>query len=298
MLKPTDDLPVADELEGINKSFKANLIKLGEEYLKKNRNGTTDQMSLFGTYKKRNFYYKNKEDFFKKNNFDIKKPLVVIMAPCFVDFPNYYGPNWYSDYYDLINITLNTISKIDSCNWCIKSHPAEKGLGKTRLKDIFSKNLIPQNVNYWPENASSTEVFEFADLLITARGSSSLLYGAEEKKVLAAVSSAYTDFKVCEVANSEEEFKKKLNNINDLINKDFDFSDQEIVKMFFAISLLEDKTKLSFPYDFYGQELYKTINKFLKINNKKIIDEISKIKLWERSGSDRYNTYIKLQKLI
>ena len=68
--------------------------------------------------------------------------------------------------------------------------------------------------------------------------------------------------------------------------------------MFFAISLLEDKTKLSFPYDFYGQELYKTINKFLKINNKKIIDEISKIKLWERSGSDRYNTYIKLQKLI
>ena len=130
------------------------------------------------------------------------------MAPCFVDFPNYYGPNWYSDYYDLINITLNTISKIDSCNWCIKSHPAEKGLGKTRLKDIFSKNLIPQNVNYWPENASSTEVFEFADLLITARGSSSLLYGAEEKKVLAAVSSAYTDFKVCEVANSEEEFKK------------------------------------------------------------------------------------------
>ena len=157
--------------------------------------------------------------------------------------------------------------------------------------------MIPQNVNYWPENASSTEVFEFADLLITARGSSSLLYGAEEKKVLAAVSSAYTDFKVCEVANSEEEFKK-LNNINDLINKDFDFSDQEIVKMFFAISLLEDKTKLSFPYDFYGQELYKTINKFLKINNKKIIDEISKIKLWERSGSDRYNTYIKLQKLI
>ena len=66
MLKPTDDLPVADELRGINKSFKANLIKLGEEYLKKNRNGTTDQMSLFGTYKKRNFYYKNKEDFFKK----------------------------------------------------------------------------------------------------------------------------------------------------------------------------------------------------------------------------------------
>ena len=43
------------------------------------------------------------------------------------------------DYYDLINITLNTISKIDSCNWCIKSHPAEKGLGKTRLKDIFQK---------------------------------------------------------------------------------------------------------------------------------------------------------------
>ena len=121
--------------------------------------------------------------------------------------------------------------------------------------------------------------FEFADLLITARELSSL-FMVRKKKLLAAVSSAYTDFKVCEVANSEEEFKKKLNNINDLINKDFDFSDQEIVKMFFAISLLEDKTKLSFPYDFYGQELYKTINKFLKINNKKIIDEISKIKLW------------------
>ena len=298
MLNPKDDAPNISELRKVDENKKINLIKIGEEYIKNNRNGTTDQMSIFKTYKKKNPYYVDKIDFLKKNKFHIEKPLVVIMAPCFVDFPNYYGPNWYSDYFELMEFTLKTISKIDSCNWSLKPHPAENRLGKNTLKELFPEDKISNNIRYWPTDATSTEVFEFADLLITARGSSGLLYGVEKKKVLAAVSSAYTDFKVCEAVNNKEDYRESLNNINELINKEFDFSDTNIAKMFLAISLAEDKTKLSFPYGFFSQELYKTINKFIKNNNKKIENEIKKIKLWERSGSDRYNTYIKLQTLI
>ena len=98
-------------------------------------------MSIFNTYKQKNSDYINKEKFFEKNDLDLNKPLVVIMAHCFSDFPNYYGPAWYTDYVEWISFTLKIISNINSCNWTLKPHPAEIGLGNARLKKYFMKVL-------------------------------------------------------------------------------------------------------------------------------------------------------------
>ena len=43
---------------------------------------------------------------------------------------------------------------------------------------------------------------------------------------------------------------KNLKEIDQLINSEFDFSDQDLAKMFFGISHSENKLKLSFPYGF------------------------------------------------
>ena len=61
--------------------------------------------------------------------------------------------------------------------------------------------------------------------------------------------------------------------------------------MFFAISHFENKNELSFPYGFLSQKLYKNINKFINNNLTKIKHETKQIKLWERTGHDRFNTY-------
>ena len=42
---------------------------------------------------------------------------------------------------------------------------------------------------------------------------------------------------------------------------------------------------------FLGQKLYKNINKFINNNLTKIKHETKQIKLWERTGHDRFNTY-------
>ena len=290
MLDPTDDLPTRNELLNLNKDKKNEFIKKGNIYLENNKKGIGNQMSIFNTYKQKNSDYINKEKFFEKNDLDLNKPLVVIMAHCFSDFPNYYGPAWYTDYVEWISFTLKIISNINSCNWTLKPHPAEIGLGNARLKKIFHEGVIPPNVKYWPDNASSTETFEFADIIITARGSSTLLYGAE-KKVLAAEKSIYTQFKVCNYVSSREDYENKLKNIKLIIKNDFDFSDSDLVKMFFAISHFENKNELSFPYGFLSQKLYKNINKFINNNLTKIKHETKQIKLWERTGHDRFNTY-------
>ena len=64
------------------------------------------------------------------------------MAYCFSDFPNYYGRCWYSDYFEWIDFTLKIASKVNKCNWVLKPHPAEKGLGKAKLKNLFPKEKI------------------------------------------------------------------------------------------------------------------------------------------------------------
>ena len=141
MLDQTDDLPTRNELINLNKDKKNEFIKKGNIYLENNKKGIGNQMSIFNTYKQKNSDYINKEKFFEKNDLDLNKPLVVIMAHCFSDFPNYYGPAWYTDYVEWISFTLKTISNINSCNWTLKPHPAEIGLGNARLKKYFMKVL-------------------------------------------------------------------------------------------------------------------------------------------------------------
>ncbi len=297
MLNPKDDLPTINELKKLNEKNKKILIQRGEKYLEDNRKGINNQMSLFKTYQIKNQKYSNKKEFFIKNNYDLKKPLVVIMAHCFSDFPNYYGRCWYADYFEWIDFTLKTVAKVNKCNWVLKPHPAEKGLGKAKLKNLFPREKIPSNVKFWPEDASSTETFDYADLIITARGSSSLIYGSEKKKVLTAEKCHYTEFNVCKSVDNKEDYEKNLKEIDQLINSEFDFSDQDFAKMFFGISHSEDRSKLSFPYGFYGQNLYKTLSKFINLNFDKIMNEINEIKLWEKSGHDRYNTFKNFKEL-
>ena len=70
-----------------------------------------------------------------------------------------------------------------------------------------------------------------ADLIITARGSSSLIYGSK-RKVLAAEKCHYTEFNVCKSVDNKVDYEN-LKEIDQLINSEFDFSDQDLAKMFF-----------------------------------------------------------------
>lgn len=294
MLKPTFDFPTRQELLNLDEEKKTHFLKKGENYLKeKRKNG---EITIFNAYKEMNSKYKNKKDFLKLNNFEIDKPLVVILGPCFPDFPNFYGTNWFIDYVEWIRCTLDTVKNVKNINWALKPHPAEIGLGMARLKNIFKEKDLPTNVKYWPEDASSTEAFEFSDLVITARGSSSIIYGVEGKKVISATNSIYSQFKMGININSEEEYKNKLLDMTNLLKEKFEFKDIELSKIFVGIYLAEETNDLNFPYGFYSQKLYRDINHFIKKNSNKISEEINLIRLWENTDHDRYNTYKRIIK--
>ena len=274
------------------KKKKIHFLKKGENYLRdKKKSG---EISIFNAYKNMNSKYKNKQDFLKLNNFEVDKPLVVILGPCLPDFPNFYGTNWFIDYVEWIKFTLDIVKNVKNINWTLKPHPAEIGLGMARLKNIFKEKNLPQNVKYWPEDASSTEAFEFSDLVITARGSSTILYGVEGKKVMSATNSIYSQFKMGININSAEEYKKKLLGMTDLLKEKFEYKDIELAKIFVGIHFTEENKDLNFPYGFYSQKLYKNINHFINTNLIKIREEINLIRLWENTDHDRYNTYKKI----
>ncbi len=292
MLKPSFDFPTCEEIKNLDEKKKIHFLKKGENYLRdKKKSG---EISIFNAYKNMNSKYKNKQDFLKLNNFEVDKPLVVILGPCLPDFPNFYGTNWFIDYVEWIKFTLDIVKNVKNINWTLKPHPAEIGLGMARLKNIFKEKNLPQNVKYWPEDASSTEAFEFSDLVITARGSSTILYGVEGKKVMSATNSIYSQFKMGININSAEEYKKKLLGMTDLLKEKFEYKDIELAKIFVGIHFTEENKDLNFPYGFYSQKLYKNINHFINTNLIKIREEINLIRLWENTDHDRYNTYKKI----
>ena len=67
----------------------------------------------------------NKHKFLLDHNLDINKKTAVIMTNCWPDFPNLFPSNWYADYVEWLQKTLEIITKVDNCNWIIKPHPAE-----------------------------------------------------------------------------------------------------------------------------------------------------------------------------
>ena len=136
MLKQFDDAPRIDEINSLTEKDRKKFNDHGVSYLNKLRSGKESEISIAKVYGKGKPYFKNKETFYNEIKADDEKPIAIVMANCWPDFPNGYGPCNFTDYVDWFLFTFETIKKIDSCNWVLKPHPGENFYGQnTTLKN-------------------------------------------------------------------------------------------------------------------------------------------------------------------
>lgn len=110
-------------------------------------------------------------DFFSINN---KKKLCFIMPHAFSDSPHVGTEMIFSDYYDWLVATLESISRNNNFNIFIKPHPTSYCWGEDGVvESILKKNKIT-NVYIVPDDFNTNSVPFVADLVITCQGTIAL----------------------------------------------------------------------------------------------------------------------------
>lgn len=291
MLKVFDDSPLRNDINGLPKKRRKELYEYGVSYLTKLRLGKESEVARAKVYGTGKLNYKTKELFCEELQADSEKPIAIVMGNCWPDFPNGYGPSNFTDYVDWLLFTLENIKTIHSCNWILKPHPGEKFYGdKTTMKKVIGEELS-EGIFWWPGKGTGREIMEYADAIVTARGTSAVEYSAIGKKVIVAYPSPFSRLGFVNYGSTKDEYANLLENIT--ILPEIENKQIEDANIFAAMFLadLEMENFARFPYGSLSYRLYPSIPRFIDRNKIKIIEEINCIKNWSRNGHSRYNTY-------
>ena len=295
MTIPYDDAPTAEEIQTLTANDRRRLISVGRRYLARLHEGNEGEVARVGVYGSGKAVCSDRDGFIEKVGADPMKPIVVVMGNCWPDYPSGYGPTWYTDYVDWFLITCEIIKDLDSCNWLLKVHPAESEYGtKTTLRKLVGDHL-PTGMFHWPEGVSGVEINAFADCVVTARGTSAIEYSAAGKKVITASPSIYSSCGFVHVAGSRPEYHDLLRKAHILPGPNK--KQIEDAQIFIASTSADENSinRLRFPYQWLSYRLYSKLPAFLKANATLIAQEVEMVKVWDKFGAGRYNTFKNLE---
>lgn len=293
---PHDDSPIPSDISDMEEKTKQVLIRKGKTYMDLVREGDESEFARVRVYGNGKKYFTDKEHFYNHLEVDSRKPLVVIMGNCWPDFPNGYGPTWFSDYVDWFKVTLRAIKELKECIWLLKPHPAEVEYGQqTTLKSIVGGSL-PEGIFYWPNQASGVDLAEYASGIVTARGTSGVEYAMAGLNVVVGASTPYTSHHFTNVADSEDQYVKYLSQMHK--HKRLSVDKQNKAALYSALTFSRERHILQMPYGYHGQKLYKGLPEFINRQSASIDSEVREISRWLKSGHNRYHTWRTIETVI
>lgn len=136
------------------------------------------------------------------------RPLVIIYAHAWFDFPHTYGMLNFTDFLDWVKFTIGRISTINTVDWVLKPHPLEQWYGGVELKNIAG--ALPSHVRLSPAHVDSQTLIKAADAIVTVHGTVGLEAAAQGVRVIAADQSYYSDWGFVHVASSREHYADLL----------------------------------------------------------------------------------------
>ncbi len=288
---PPVDIPEINDINCLEKVKRNEFINIGKSYLEKVRRGKAGQGVTVGIYDN----LENKDYRAQINKIlgiDNNKKNIVIMTNCWPDYPNMYGPTYFTDYVHWFEITLNCIRKIDRFNWIIKPHPAEHLYGNNVSARKIVGEPLPEGIYFWPVDMPGNAVESFADLIVSASGSAGIEYPAIGKPVLVARNTPYTPFGFTYFSDSLEEYEELLKNA-DLLNS-LSIKQQEDALIYVGLLLTSHPaTRGTYIYKWgaLSYKIWPSLPTFIKTNYKSIEKEIRMMKRWVASDSKSYNVF-------
>lgn len=284
-----DDRIYYNEYKKLNKKKITKFIKIGKKYLSEVNKNKVGEFSRINVYKTN--YYKSKKDFLKFHNLDKRKKNIFIYTNCWTDYPNAYGSQWYKNYHNWFEMTLELIKNNKECNWVIKPHPAEKEyISRYTAMNLF-QNFQKQNdkldnivIDY---NLSGNDTINISDTIITTIGTSAIELAAKNKEVIYCGNSPYSDFKFGKHIKNFYQYKKIIKNLHKINIK----KNPDQAYFYYGANIADNSKYLIYPYNSLGSKLYFNITEFVQSNESGIKNEIKILRNWIKSNHSRYNVF-------
>jgi hypothetical protein len=145
-------------------------------------------------------------------NLSKHKKNVVIMSHAFSDAPHVGEGLLFADYYDFLEQTLCYLNSCDSINCFVKPHPSsymwnEKGA----VEEMIERNNL-DNVYITPSDFNTNSIADFADCIVTAKGTAGLEFSCLGIPAITAGRGYYSGFGITPEPDTKEEYFELLGN--------------------------------------------------------------------------------------
>ena len=186
------------------------------------------------------------------------RPLVVVYAHAWYDFPHIFGMASFVDFKDWFLFTLEQARAHPETQWVLKPHPTERWYGGYYLSDIIGD--LPPNIRLVGHDVDSQTVVTAADAIVTVHGTIALEAMIQGKPVILADQSYISDWKIGHRASNREDYARLLAEAGRLLPPSN--NERELAAACFALALAEpppESTTVRLTCDSGGSVLYREL---------------------------------------
>ena len=160
------------------------------------------------------------------------KKNIVVMSHAFSDAPHVGEGLIFADYYEFLEKTLCYLNSCEQINCFVKPHPSsymwnEKG----GVEEMIERNNL-QNIYITPSDFNTSSISDFADCIITAKGTAGLEFSCLGIPAITAGKGYYSGFGITPEPDTIEEYFELLRSCHRLDKLDQTTIDRAIVLLY------------------------------------------------------------------
>lgn len=214
-----------------NKISSVEYITAAQKYFTLRMSGNIDQIDVKNAFTDKKKY--NINELKKINNrIDINKKNIVVMSHAFSDAPHVGEGLLFKDYYDFLEKTLIHLNSNSSINCFVKAHPSsymwnEKG----GVEALLEKHQLT-NIYIMPNDLNTNSIADFADCIVTAKGTAALEFSCLGIPAITAGKGYYAGFGITSEPDSVNKYYEMLDNSAHLERLDNDTQSRALVLLY------------------------------------------------------------------
>ena len=283
------DRPGSQDIDALSPRQADGMEKIGREYLKLRFEGKTTDIGGSFAFSQASCNATS-EHLLADLGWQNDKPVVVVYASNWFDFPHALGMTEFRDFLDWILATLEAAMDNRDVNWLFKPHPCDKWYGGVTLKDLMPSSL-PAHIRMVPEHWSGSDTMSVVTALVTCHSTAALEYAAAAKPVLVADRGWYHDCGFVLWARSRKEYLNLLASpwFDNLNIKTFSHRAAIFAGWYFCTPEWQRDGVL--PDDSRQLNMYPALLRQLNDCRDVMNKEVQTIRSWYESGEPFYHTY-------
>lgn len=202
-----------NEYRALSDSMQNALVEIGRRYLDDRAHGTQTDINAKMAYRQ-DLRIADRVAARAALADGTDRPVVLVSAHVWYDFPHSYGMRNFTDFKDWIETTLKVARRTPTAVWLFKPHPAEEWYGKFALASI-AKDL-PSHVRLLPVACDTATALLASDIVVTVHGTVAIEAAARGMRVLTADRSHFSEWRLATEALTRAAYETMLADIENL----------------------------------------------------------------------------------